>query len=385
MSDEKNPLLSILIPTKNRSSTAIICVVEATKVGSPEEVEIVIQDCSDNNILEQLLYEVNLFGRVHYYRTERPVSMVENWNIGTSRLHGEFVTIIGDDDAVYPSIINVARWAKKNNFKAVKQKKYDFFGWPDLFDKTLAEKFIYHDFTGKYDLVNVLDLLTKFSKTGDEYPTFPMVYHNLIRRSVLEDIHDKTGVYFDGVSPDIYSAYAIAAIIDNFIVLDYPFTIVGASKNSNTNRTKVGDGHMHFNEFENYKFTTLSPETWGLYGSNSDSMIKAFINIGRKDLLTNIDITRVFARTIVAEPSRTIEHSKKYLLAVSSFGRNKVLSYTLLWLNIIAKYLLVYLRKLTRTKPVILNASKSRVASIEEAIHMQMDLLERRGIVLGGR
>ena len=107
------PLLSVLIPTKNRPNTAIEAITIAVKIASGSNVQVVVQDCSDDDALEQLLLKYDLRDSVLYSKVD-PVSMTENWNIGLALTTGEYVTVIGDDDTILPGIIDVALWARNH-------------------------------------------------------------------------------------------------------------------------------------------------------------------------------------------------------------------------------------------------------------------------------
>ena len=61
-----------------------------------------------------------------------PVSMTENSNLGMGHVTGKYLTIIGDDDAVLPGIVDVvACWASKHQYSAVKAKQLSFYRWPN--------------------------------------------------------------------------------------------------------------------------------------------------------------------------------------------------------------------------------------------------------------
>lgn len=375
------PLLSILIPTKNRQDTAIASVIEATKVGTASEVEIVVQDCSDDNTLESQLAEHNLLARVVYSHV-KPMSMTDNWNFGMRHLTGEYLSIIGDDDAALPGILEVARWAMVNQCPAVKAQRASFYGWPDFHDRQKAGRLVLKPFTGRFEFMETAPLLRRFSRTGDEYPTLPGVYHNVVRRSVLERIYSKSHRYFDGLSPDIYSAYAIAVVVKSFAVVDYPITIIGASAKSNTNRTPTGIGYLHYTEFQDYTFSSLTPSSWNLYASNADNVVKAFINLSRIDLLSYLDLTHVYARTIVAEPGRTVEHLRKFCNAARSQNQCLPLALVVLLEKIVAKIASAVIQQVHTRTISAQDTISCGAMSLSEATEIQQRWLTTKGVAL---
>lgn len=381
------PILSVLIPTKNRQKTAICAIREASKVGSSEDVEIIVQDCSDDSSLYQMIQEDGLEDRVVYQKEDRPVSMTENWNLGVVHVTGEYLIIIGDDDTVLPGIVEVAKWAKKCDYDAVKPKQYPFYGWPDLLDKELASKAIIREFTGQVDIVETAQALKEYSRTGDQYGALPMVYHGLVRQSVMQKLLVQTGQYFHGLSPDIYSAFAVAVNIPRYAYIDYPISMLGASVRSNSSRTKrSSEAYLHASEYNNYQYTPIAPNAWATYASNTDNLALAFLKNKRYDLLKYIDLEKVFARTIAAEPERFLMHLKKFIQA--SYYIDQKRSMPLSTLRVIAKVaakraLMLGEKLQLINQPAPADSKLSfHSETIAEAIELQSSWIKEHGIPL---
>jgi hypothetical protein len=308
--------------------------------------------------------------------------MTENWNLGMGHITGEYLTIIGDDDAVLPGILNVTRWASNRQISAVNAKQTSYYGWPDFSDKRRAGKVFLRPFTGRCEVVETATLFRRFCKTGDEYPAFPCVYYDIVKWSVIEQIYAKSGRYFDGLSPDIYFAYAAAATVESFAIVDYPITITGGSARSNANRTLTRQGHRHFKEFRDYQFSPITPSSWALYASNADNLVKAFVNLGRRDLLQYLDLSRVFARTIVAEPGRAREHVRKYVGAMRQLNKCVPLALVKLVGKIVGKIALMILRGLGPSSVAVSCETVSGVKSISEAVELQKEWLLANKVIL---
>ena len=99
-------LLSIVIPTKNRYSTLFPLVDQLVNfVSRYSDIEVVIQDNSDDNS-EALEFFSNLsYNNLIYNYTKGWLSVVENCDKAIMLSKGDFVTLIGDDDAVSEEII----------------------------------------------------------------------------------------------------------------------------------------------------------------------------------------------------------------------------------------------------------------------------------------
>ena len=90
---EKNPLLSIAIPTKNRYKT--LCgTLNAMLSEFDDSVEFIICDNSDDNSSFISIDGINIINdkRVKYLYEERKLSIVDNTEIALSHCNGVFVT-----------------------------------------------------------------------------------------------------------------------------------------------------------------------------------------------------------------------------------------------------------------------------------------------------
>jgi glycosyltransferase involved in cell wall biosynthesis len=89
---------SILLPTRNRLEYLKLAV-ESVLRQDLEDWQLVISDnCSEQDIAG---YVASLDdGRIVYRRTERPVAVTENWNRALAHSDGDYVIMLGDDDAL---------------------------------------------------------------------------------------------------------------------------------------------------------------------------------------------------------------------------------------------------------------------------------------------
>ncbi len=370
------PLLSIVIPTKNRHSTALATLSEIARIDGIEQVQVVVQDCSSDATLLDKLQARGLDRIAEYHHTGAPVSMTENWNLAMAHVRGEYVIFIGDDDAIYPDIVALCRWAQENGYDAVKSKGYSVYWHSDFPSREYAAKMRLQPYTGAVQVREAEPLVTELVTTGDRYFELPMVYYSLVRRSVLQRLHDRSGRYFGGLAPDIYSAIAVGCLIDRFAEIDYPLTITGASGPANSGRIREGMLHQHYTEYGDYEFSWLAPETWGFAASNTDNVVHALEDAGRPDLIERIHVTRVYARTIVAEPRRAMAHVRKYVRVLRRLKRSVAAGLLTLMFFITAKVVLLAVKgKEERNDELVAD-----VESLGMAIAVQRDWLNGHGI-----
>ena len=89
---------SILLPTRNRLDL-LRGAVETVRRQRFDDWEIVVSDnCSEDDVAGYV--DSLADGRVRYFRTERPVSVTENWNNALAKCRGDYVVMLGDDDGL---------------------------------------------------------------------------------------------------------------------------------------------------------------------------------------------------------------------------------------------------------------------------------------------
>jgi len=95
--------ISVLLPTRNRLEY-LAQAIESVRAQDSSDWEIVI---SDNDSEEDIRGHVEELGdeRIRYARTERFLPVTENWNRALSMSRGEYVVMMGDDDALLPGYI----------------------------------------------------------------------------------------------------------------------------------------------------------------------------------------------------------------------------------------------------------------------------------------
>jgi glycosyltransferase involved in cell wall biosynthesis len=95
--------ISILLPTRNRL-TYLKLAIETVRRQDSLDWEIVI---SDNDSTEDIASYVESLGdgRIRYARTPRFLPVTENWNAALAMSSGDYVVMMGDDDALLPDYI----------------------------------------------------------------------------------------------------------------------------------------------------------------------------------------------------------------------------------------------------------------------------------------
>jgi len=236
-------LVSIVIPTHNRSRYAMHAIANVLSIPS-DEIQLVVHDSSDDDALEQWVVAREEDHRLTYRHVHDLLSMTDNHNAGVALAVGDYVCLIGDDDGVTPEIIEAARWAKAHNVDALTPRLAAVYCWPDFRTRLLGDRHAARLYIGKFSgVMRVADVRKALKdclrQACQEPGDLPKIYHGIVRRTCLEAVRKAAGAYFFGVSPDVSGAVALAPRILRHVIVDYPLTIPGASGGSNTGRSAM--------------------------------------------------------------------------------------------------------------------------------------------------
>lgn len=313
---EKDPLLSIIIPTKNRQYTAVFAVQSVLSIVS-NEIEVIVQDCSDNDSLNRLLSDkFGLNHRLKYFHTTEKPSLTENWNLAISNTTGKYICGIGDDDAVLPYCIEVAKWMDKKNIQAVLGANVNYI-WKDAYKGSFSSGRLTHElyYSGVFFEVDIKKEFTKkmlncgFGYTDD----IPNLYHGIIEKSLLETHKSNCGHYLSSTSFDVYTAMILPSYLEKSYYLDFPITVKGASGLSNANRIySKKKYHIHFGEFSNLQIPDILPKTLTCEVSIAESTIIALQDTKKENLISKMNLAIVYGKCAALDLKNIISYTEQY-------------------------------------------------------------------------
>lgn len=312
------PLISILIATKNRQKYCLSAV-ESILSLSDNDIEVVVQDNSDDKSLQDMLQPFMQDSRMIYRYTPPPFSSIDNFNAALELATADYVCLIGDDDGINPEIIQAAQWAKDNNVDALvgninANYRWEGTGAPDtFFTKMTGGTLTILDFDGKAKRVDIEDSLNKLMANGcTNYLEFPLpkLYHGIVRKSIFDNIKKETGAFIKGLSPDIYSAISLACKVNKLIYIDYPFTIPGVCGQS----TSITEGQLkkhskrledapHFRDRGHYDWSEQVPRIYCVQTIWADSGFAALREMNRTDLIKKFNKYSLYANILHADSS----------------------------------------------------------------------------------
>jgi len=300
-------LLSIIIPTKNRYSTLFIVVDMLLSFDLNNDIEIVVQDNSDDNkdAIDFFAQKSN-FKNLHYYYSSEDLSVIENSDKAVLNSTGEYVCFIGDDDAVMPNIIDVTKWMKENNYNALKSYEPNYY-WPNQKANYLSNDtsgvFRYKKWrVGSFEIIKTKEALNYTLNRGAVLiDKLPCLYHGIVNRNTLDEIYKKAKTFFPGPSPDMANAIALTQVIDSYVFVKYPVIISGKSTIS---AGGAGVLHQHIAKIEDVKHLPKNtsknwdkrvPKYWTGPTIYAESAIKALEVFQNNEALKKINFDYLYA------------------------------------------------------------------------------------------
>jgi hypothetical protein len=151
--------------------------------------------------------------------------------------------------------------------------------------------------------------LRKLVRDGGVYYmkfNLPKLYYGLVHRRCLDTVREKLGAFTGGLSPEMFASLAIACTAPRLAVINYPLTIPGACKASNTyiayaskrQSTKLED-QPEFRDV-GYHWSELVPRLYTVPPIWADSAVAALLAMGRADLVRQLNLPRLAAYCVRA-------------------------------------------------------------------------------------
>ncbi len=303
-------LISVIIPTRNRQKYAASAVKQIFALN--QNIQVILQDNSDDETLRDIIKPYLNDERLTYRHITERIAAIDNYDTAAALAEGEYFIAIGDDDALLPNISKLAAWMKKNRIDAVKPAKGLEYTWPDSKNpnKDYRPGFIWIEkLSGKVKLQNPYDGVVNMLKDGEvNYIKYPIAesYHGLVKTECMKEVHRRTGRYYGGISPDMYSAICLSLLPNiKFAEINFPISLPGACPKSTTVANEKG---MHAGELskaphfiglkEPYKWDKRIPEFYSVDTIWGETLFKAIDAMNLDDMIDKYFNREVYINTI---------------------------------------------------------------------------------------
>lgn len=305
-----NIKFSILIPTKDRLHL-LKCAVNSIVNQSYSNWELVI---CDNNSVEDVESYISSLNepRIIYYRQSLSVNVTDNWNTANDLATGEYIIMLGDDDALMPD-------ALEKLCKVISENKPDIISFmaylylqPDVDplkpdgDVTLAVPLPLPNYAASADIPlewrrNIVDRCFNFELSIG----YNMQYYCYSQR-MIEKVR-QYGNFYEPPYPDYYTTCMCLHLADRYVYIPEVLTVIGitASSYGYYYRNNIEKEGMKFHNEENYRLD--APEFVRNKLCSVDEMDTAalvtFASIEEKTHLSSVNIFQYYKAVIRKELS----------------------------------------------------------------------------------
>jgi glycosyltransferase involved in cell wall biosynthesis len=226
-----NIAFSILVPTRDRPETLRHTL--ATVASQPgDDYEIIVADNCGTPETRRVVEETGC-SKIRYTRSEEVLPMSENWERGLELCSGEYVTVLGDDDALVPSALPLAR-------RLVGLTHAEIIGWdPHVYwwPSTIAPWYrnLLVVLLGDDAMeISSREVLEKFYAGEVGMRQLPMIYTALFHRGVIEEAKRRYDGFFvpKDTAPDLASGILGMHITERHVRCTRPLSIRGNSAKS---------------------------------------------------------------------------------------------------------------------------------------------------------
>lgn len=298
-------LVSVVVPTHNRSQYAIHCIESLLDIDS-ELLQVVVHDTSNDECELAQWAGKNLDSRLRYVHWVDRLSMTENHERAMRIATGEYICLIGDDDSVSERIIEVAAFAKSKGIKMITPKVKALYYWPDfrtkMYGAAHAGRVYLSAFNQKIEYMGSLgNLNVALHAACQGTDELPKLYHGLVHHSLIDQLRESNGQVFFGTSPDMSASVALSLLGHEYALIDLPFTMPGGAGGSNSGRSAAGKhkgdlkSDPHIAPFKNLEWPEIIPHFFSVETVWAHAAWTTLNGIGGTEQLKKFNLARLYA------------------------------------------------------------------------------------------
>lgn len=230
---------SIVIPTRNRAeylSYAIQSVLESSR----SDIELIVSNNFSTDETAEILSQIG-DPRLRVISPSVSLPMAGHYEFAITQATGEWITILGDDDAVLPYIFErldkYTEQYPKIDIISSSRAYYFWEGCEDLYGNTVIAYSSSPNSRVRSTKKDLHAVLKGFRSCFD----MPQIYtSNIIKRSLYEEIKKQSGgCFYHSIIPDMYSVVALSLARDEYLRLDEPLFWVGTSNKSMSRSDRI--------------------------------------------------------------------------------------------------------------------------------------------------
>lgn len=293
----KKPLISIVIPTRDRYET-LPFTLKTILQQDFDDYEIIV---SDNNSSQQTKVEIDKINssKIKYVRSNIDLNITNSWEQAVSNANGEYIMGLADNDGIIEgALLFLVNLIKINNYPKIINIAKNNYNWPCLDDD--MKNILFLQKNPSFELIDSVEIINKVLNDNKEFYRLPMIYNSIVHHSLIEKMKKKNGRIFNTITPDVYSGFCLAYLNKSFLYLSMPIVIGGnSSKSIGVNHLRNPDGDIIKKDISLLNISANHPKQIPFVISGNGRIYEAFtrakeyvdikdISIDRKKMINDI-------------------------------------------------------------------------------------------------
>lgn len=234
-----NPKYSIVIPTRNRAEYLPFAVESVLSV-KRTDIELIISNNYSGDGTASYLSGLS-DSRLKVIMPAMELPMSKHYEYAISHATGEWVTILGDDDAIMPYLFDQLDCLEEKfpDVSIISSERAYYFweGCEDLYGNVVVS----YESNDKEELRSTQrDLFSALAGIRSCF-NLPQIYTSCIaKRSIVEKIKaDSGGYFFYSIIPDMYSVIALSLMESKYLRVGKPLFWTGTSNKSMSRSDRI--------------------------------------------------------------------------------------------------------------------------------------------------
>lgn len=249
---------SVLIPTRNRLDLVKEAVASVRNQSYSNWELIVSDNCSDDDVEEYVRSQGD--DRIVYFRQSNPVSVTDNWNTANDMATGDYMIMLGDDDALVPQALEILEKRISDGHPQVVSFMAYLYLQPNVDprektgDVNLANPFPEINYMEGQTLS--LDWRRRTIKncfSFEQVIGYNMQFHCYSKEIVR--VLQRYGKFYEPPYPDYYTTSMCMLLAESFVYIPEALAVIGITPKSYGYyyRNNIEKEGMAFHKEENYR------------------------------------------------------------------------------------------------------------------------------------
>ena len=225
------PFFSVVIPTRQRAETLRACL-DTCLAQDFDDYEVLVVDNASSPETQAVVEAVGS-ERIRYLRSDRLLAMSANWELAVAEARGEYVTVVGDDDALMPyGLRELHRLVEEHELPGAVRWSRAVWTWPTIAVPEEANCLAL-PLTRVVEWLDAREVIADVIAFRVSSEQLPMIYNSVVRRDVIDRLRDRCGSVFPTIYPDVYSGFALGTIAERYLSVEVPMGMAGLGGRSN--------------------------------------------------------------------------------------------------------------------------------------------------------